>query len=367
MPTGTRTRTPVRAVPASHVATLTLTFSRSPLYMTARSATEPDRPHRHAITDDGPHRALRSTRNRLRTAVHHGCVSWRAWRGLGGVPTCNVVAAERLRHPPADHRPQGAPLPRASLAPPAPEPSARRAKHRTARVQHARHLAHPQPTSRGERRLSAHASRSTAPNRKGLLACRNASSRWWAWEDLNLRPHPQVKISARGGKLPGTYQGRRGPRLLRGAVNGPEAVLCCPSSCVRGGRKPWATYQQNTGNRCADRRLPRSRPTVGAEVKCSHSVQLNALLTRSGFIDPTPTLAVSCGKPYSLHRHLPAQTPLHPYLSTLPAPPPHSRTDGARKPQAQRACTGGGHRPEQPPHAAKLPERRQSAHGVSCI
>jgi hypothetical protein len=24
--------------------------------------------------------------------------------------------------------------------------------------------------------------------------------------DLNLRPHPQVKIPARGGKLPGTYK-----------------------------------------------------------------------------------------------------------------------------------------------------------------
>ena len=39
--------------------------------------------------------------------------------------------------------------------------------------------------------------------------------------------------------------------------------------------------QQNTGNRCAGGRFPRSRSTVGAEVKCSHSVQLNALLTRS--------------------------------------------------------------------------------------
>jgi hypothetical protein len=29
---------------------------------------------------------------------------------------------------------------------------------------------------------------------------------WWAWEDLNLRPHPQVKIPGRGGKLPGTYK-----------------------------------------------------------------------------------------------------------------------------------------------------------------
>jgi hypothetical protein len=35
---------------------------------------------------------------------------------------------------------------------------------------------------------------------------------WWACQDLNLGPHPQVKIPARGGKLPGTYQGRRGPR-----------------------------------------------------------------------------------------------------------------------------------------------------------
>jgi hypothetical protein len=32
--------------------------------------------------------------------------------------------------------------------------------------------------------------------------------------------------------------GRRGPRLLRGAVNGPEALSCCPSSSVRGGRRP---------------------------------------------------------------------------------------------------------------------------------
>jgi hypothetical protein len=49
----------------------------------------------------------------------------------------------------------------------------------------------------------------------------------WAWEELNLRLHPQVKIAGRGGKLPGTYQGRRGPRPLRGAVNGPGAVSCC--------------------------------------------------------------------------------------------------------------------------------------------
>jgi hypothetical protein len=28
---------------------------------------------------------------------------------------------------------------------------------------------------------------------------------WWACQDLNLGPHPQVKIPGRGGKLPGTY------------------------------------------------------------------------------------------------------------------------------------------------------------------
>ena len=50
--------------------------------------------------------------------------------------------------------------------------------------------------------------------------------------------HPQVRISGRGGQLPGIYQGRRGPRPLRGTVNGPGAVSCSPSSSVRGGRRP---------------------------------------------------------------------------------------------------------------------------------
>src|SRR5215213_8725360 len=40
---------------------------------------------------------------------------------------------------------------------------------------------------------------------------RCSETEWWAWEESNLRLHPQVKISARGGKLPDTYQGRRGP------------------------------------------------------------------------------------------------------------------------------------------------------------
>jgi integrase len=57
-------------------------------------------------------------------------------------------------------------------------------------------------------------------------------------QEWNRRPHPQLKILGRGDKLPGTYQGRRGPRPLRRAVNGPGAMLCCPSSSVRGGRRP---------------------------------------------------------------------------------------------------------------------------------
>jgi hypothetical protein len=50
---------------------------------------------------------------------------------------------------------------------------------------------------------------------------------WWACQDLNLGPHP---------------------------------------------------YQQNRGNRCAEARFPRWRSTVGAEVMCSHRVQLCALV-----------------------------------------------------------------------------------------
>jgi hypothetical protein len=50
---------------------------------------------------------------------------------------------------------------------------------------------------------------------------------WWACQDLNLGPHP---------------------------------------------------YQQNAGNRCAKRPFRRPRSTVGAEVMCSHRVQLCAVL-----------------------------------------------------------------------------------------
>jgi hypothetical protein len=62
----------------------------------------------------------------------------------------------------------------------------------------------------------------------------------WAWLDLNQRPHPQVKIPARGGKLPGTYQGRRGPCPLRGAVTaqGPSRAAHLHPSGVAAGHEP---------------------------------------------------------------------------------------------------------------------------------
>src|SRR4030095_10452155 len=66
----------------------------------------------------------------------------------------------------------------------------------------------------------------------------------WAWEDLNLRPHPQVKIAGRRGKLPGTYQGRRGPRLLREAVTAqrPCSDAHLHPSGVAAGHEPLIRY-----------------------------------------------------------------------------------------------------------------------------
>jgi hypothetical protein len=49
-------------------------------------------------------------------------------------------------------------------------------------------------------------------------------------------------------------------------------------------------YQQNARNRCATRRSPRSRPTVEAEVMCSHRVQLSALIVRLSSLLPTDRL-----------------------------------------------------------------------------
>ena len=59
-----------------------------------------------------------------------------------------------------------------------------------------------------------------------------------------------------------------------------------PRFSSRNGRLPQggiAAYQQNAGNRCAKRHSRRSHTTVGAEVMCSHRVQLCALLARPEF------------------------------------------------------------------------------------
>jgi hypothetical protein len=115
--------------------------------------------------------------------------------------------------------------------------------------------------------------------RANLTALATPSVRFWAMEAKDLsRPHPQVKIPGRGGKLPGTYQGRRGPRPLRGAVNGPGAVSCChlhPSGVAAGHE---SLISKNAGNRCANRRSRRSRSTVEVEVVCSRGVQLCAVV-----------------------------------------------------------------------------------------
>src|SRR6266511_5319296 len=79
---------------------------------------------------------------------------------------------------------------------------------------------------------------------------------------------------------------------VRGAGKAPASVLSTgslaprkaelgrapPILIPRGGHRPWGSYQQNVGNRCAKRRSRRSRSTVDAEVMCSHRVQLCVLL-----------------------------------------------------------------------------------------
>ena len=121
--------------------------------------------------------------------------------------------------------------------------------------------------------------------------------------------------------------------------------------------------QQNPGNRCAKRRSCRSRPTVDAQVKCSHSLKLNALPTRPGVPLTSRDRYSFCSTLRPLHCHLPAQM-----TATMPpqrlnqrlegrssSGPPTSpkqqlRSDSARctGSQGQRRLSpqwvGGGHR-----------------------
>jgi hypothetical protein len=85
-----------------------------------------------------------------------------------------------------------------------------------------------------------------------------------AWEELNLRLHPERKSPVDQRALP--HQGE-------------PSLAGHPILIPRGGHRPWGSYQQNARNRCANGRSPRSHRTVGVEVMCSHCVQLCALVT----------------------------------------------------------------------------------------
>ena len=80
---------------------------------------------------------------------------------------------------------------------------------------------------------------SRGPSRQASRVIAAGTARW---------SHPQVRISGRGGQLPGTYQGRRGPRPLRGASRPrppkppppPAAALPPPAPPPPGGEATWA-------------------------------------------------------------------------------------------------------------------------------
>src|SRR4030095_6045197 len=84
------------------------------------------------------------------------------------------------------------------------------------------------------------------------------------WLDLNQWPHPERKIA----------------RVPTGSAAREPSLAGRPILIPRGGQRPCGSYQQSTGNRCADGCFRRSRATVGVDVKCSNSLQLSALPTR---------------------------------------------------------------------------------------
>ena len=96
---------------------------------------------------------------------------------------------------------------------------------------------------------------------------------------------------------------------------------------------PSSSCQQTTGNRCAGGRFPRSRATVGVEVKCSLSRAAIPLPSRTPFRFPDP---VTCSTPpstctsahnqcyFSTHQH--SRTNPTPHTSPSVVPLPSSRT-----------------------------------------
>jgi hypothetical protein len=105
-------------------------------------------------------------------------------------------------------------------------------------------------------RGNAHGSRPSGKYTDGHF--RRSRSVWWAWLDLNQRPHPETKIArvATGSAAPRAELGRARPILI-----------------PRGGPRPWGSYQQSRAHRYATQRFRRSGSTVEGEVmRCSRLV-----------------------------------------------------------------------------------------------
>ena len=68
-------------------------------------------------------------------------------------------------------------------------------------------------------------------------------------------------------------------------------------------------YHGTTGNRCADRRFPRSRPTVVAEVIGSLSAKLCVLSIRYITAEPTQVIATSLLPPAETRRRVTRRVP----------------------------------------------------------
>jgi hypothetical protein len=86
-------------------------------------------------------------------------------------------------------------------------------------------------------------------------------------------------------------------------------------------------YQQNTGNRCAEGRFPRSRSTVGAEVKCSNDLKLSALPTiqnRNAIALITATSCTTPGFYTAIYLHI---LPHHATSASLTPPHEHFLTN----------------------------------------
>jgi hypothetical protein len=132
---------------------------------------------------------------------------------------------------------------------------------------------------------------SGGPSRQASRVMAAGTARW---------SHPQVRISGRGGQLPGICQGRRGPRPLRGAVIGPGALSVRPGAGGRDEQHPHQVRGQNDDPEPAiPRRLgqlhhgtpPRCAPSVH---QCNRLAQPRRANRRTRGLPPTQQPAISC-------------------------------------------------------------------------